>query len=62
MSKVTLCIELPSELYERLKKMAQSMSTIPEKLVATLVEEYLAPLDLQEEEAVLERLKSLGYV
>ncbi|MGB9623053.1 MAG: hypothetical protein ACPL07_04325 [Candidatus Bathyarchaeia archaeon] len=59
---VRLCIELSREIYELLQHVAQEMNTTPEKLVTTIVEEYLVSYSPKEEKEVMERLKRLGYL
>lgn len=60
--KKVLTIELPEDIYNRLESTAKEMNTTPEKLAASVLEEWLAPYSLEEEKEVLERLKSMGYM
>lgn len=55
------CIEIDEKLYQRIAEVAKQMETTPEKLIQTILEEWLTPFDPEKEQEVLQRLKAMGY-
>lgn len=55
------CVSIDDELYRRLQETAKRMGTTPEKLLRTILEEWLTPYTPEEEQEVVRRLRELGY-
>jgi hypothetical protein len=55
------CIEIDEKLYQRIAEVAKQMETTPEKLIKTILEEWLTPFNPEKEQEVLQRLKAMGY-
>jgi predicted transcriptional regulator len=56
-----ICVDIDDELYRRLQETAKRMGTTPEKLLHTILEEWLNPYTPEEEQEVVKRLRELGY-
>jgi predicted transcriptional regulator len=56
-----ICVDIDDELYRRLQETAKHMGTTPEKLLRTILEEWLTPYTPEEEQEVVKRLRELGY-
>jgi len=56
-----ICVDIDDELYRRLQETAKRMDTTPEKLLRTILEEWLTPYTPEEEQEVMKRLRELGY-
>jgi predicted DNA-binding protein len=56
-----ICVDIDDELYRRLQVTAKHMGTTPEKLLHTILEEWLNPYTPEEEQVVVKRLRELGY-
>jgi hypothetical protein len=49
------CVDIDDELYRRLQETAKRMGTTPEKLLHTILEEWLTPYTPEEEQEVVKR-------
>jgi predicted DNA-binding protein len=56
-----ICVDIDDELYRRLQETAKHMGTTPEKLLHTILEEWLNPYTPEEEQEIVKRLRELGY-
>jgi predicted transcriptional regulator len=56
-----ICVDIDDELYRRLQETAKRMGITPEKLLHTIIEEWLTPYTPEEEQEVVKRLRELGY-